>query len=82
MKQDYCIIKSADLERIDKAVVRMLNVVQNSVPWDMSAIDNGDLDPDTTYASAIGTCTVLLADIKAHLDYAEHFDPTLERTPF
>ena len=82
MEQDYCLIKSADLERIDKAVVRMLNIVQNSVPWDMSAIDNGDLDPDTTYASAIGTCITGLATVKSYLDYAEHFDPTLERTPF
>jgi len=82
MQQDYCLIKSADLERIDKAVVRMLNIVQNSVPWDMNAIDVGDLDPDTTYASAIGTCIAGLATVKSYLDYAEHFDPTLERTPF
>ena len=82
MEQDYCLIKSADLERIDKTVVRMLNIVQNSVPWDMNAIDDGDLDPDTTYASAIGTCIAGLATVKSYLDYAEHFDPTLERTPF
>ena len=82
MEQDYCLIRSADLARIDKAVVRMLNIVQNSVPWDMEAIDSGQLNSDITYPSAIGSCTVLLADVKAHLDTAEHFDPTLERTPF
>ena len=82
MEQDYCLIKSSDLARIDKAVVRMLNLVQNSVPWDMDAIDKGDLDSSITYPSTIGTCTALLADVKAHLDYAEHFDPTVERTPF
>ena len=82
MQQDYCLIKSSDLEIIDKAVVRMLNVVQNSVPWDMTAIDNGDLDPDVTYASAIGTCNALLAKVKTYIDCAEHFDPDLDRTPF
>ena len=82
MEQDYCIIKSSDLARIDKAVVRMLNIVQNSVPWDMEAIDSGQLNADITYPSAIGSCTALLADVKVHLDTAEHFDPTLERTPF
>ena len=82
MTQDYCLIRSTDLERIDKAVVRMLNLVQNSVPWDMDAIDNGELDKDITYPSAIGACTALLAVVKAHLDYAEHFDPSLDRTPF
>ena len=82
MEQSYCLIRSSDLERIDKAVVRMLNLVQNSVPYDMDAIDAGKLDPTVTYPSTVGVCTALLADVKAHLDYAQPYDPTVERTPF
>ena len=82
MEQSYCLISSYDLERIDKAVVRMLNLVQNSVPYDSDAIDKGALDPSVTYPGTVGVCTALLADVKTRLDYAEPFDPSLERTPF
>jgi hypothetical protein len=82
MEQSYCLISSHDLERIDKAVVRMLNLVQNSVPYDSQAIEIGALDPEVTYPSTVGACTVLLADVKTRLDYAEPFDPSLPHTPF
>lgn len=78
MKQDYCLIRSCDLERINE-------LVRNAL--DSAAVEA--FPPDTTshqcamtYASAYGTTYATLGIIQDHLLYAQPFDPTVERTPF
>ncbi len=78
MKQDYYLIKSYDYERVMELVIRALNTAAiEAFPPDTTSHECG-----LAYAGAYGTTYATLGIIKDQLDYAEPFDPSLERTPF
>jgi len=78
MKQDYCLIRSTDLERINDLVRDAL---------DSAAVEA--FPPSTTshqcamtYASAYGRTYAALGIIQDTLMFATPYDPSVERTPF
>ena len=78
MKQDYCLIRSTDLERINELVRKALN----SAAVEAFPPDTTSHQCAMTYASAYGTTYATLGIIQDTLMFAQPYDPTVERTPF
>jgi len=79
MKQDYCLISSFDLERIDEMLVRAINVCGS--PRSLSELDD-ESDATASYAGAYGYSYQTLKSIKEHIDTAQPFDPSVPWAPF
>ena len=79
IKQDYCLISSWDLERIDEMLVRAINLCGS--PRSLSELDD-DADATASYAGAYGYSYQTLKSIKEHIDEARPFDPSVPWSPF
>ena len=79
MEQEYCLISSYDLKRIDEMLVRAINVCGS--PRSLSELDD-ESDATASYAGAYGYSYQTLKCIKDHIDTAQPFDPSLPWAPF
>ena len=79
MKQEYCLISSFDLERIDEMLVRAINICGSPRPFTETTEDD---DCTASYAGAYGYSYQTLKSIKEHIDTARPFDPSLPWSPF
>jgi hypothetical protein len=79
MKQDYCLIRSKDLQYIDEILVRTINLCAS--PFSITQLDE-DADATASYPGAYGYSYQALKMIKDYLDQAQPYDPSLEPTPF
>ena len=79
MKQDYCLIRSKDLQYIDEILVRTINLCAS--PVSITQLDE-DADATASYPGAYGYSYMALKVIKDYLDQAQPYDPSLEPTPF
>jgi hypothetical protein len=79
MNQDYCLISSYDLERIDEMLVRAINICGSPRPFSETSEED---DATASYAGAYGYSYQTLKSIKEHIDSARPFDPSLPWSPF
>ena len=79
MNQDYCLIRSKDLQYVDELLVRTINLCAS--PVSLTELDE-NADATASYAGAYGYSYQALKIIKDYLDMAQPYDPSVERTPF
>ena len=79
MNQDYCLIRSKDLQLVDEILVRTINLCAN--PKSYSEYSPED-DATASFPGAYGYSYQALKLIKDYLDMAQPYDPSVERTPF